>query len=355
VIPLPDGGSYIYKADQINIVVPSNPTSVGYLGCQSMVTVPVPPGATDSEISGLVSAVMRQVAEQQARCDGILIPLGPKSTWVNTRQIAICVDAPEMKLVGPLPAGVTFDISGLSVAAGVFVSKKSQADADLRAFQYVNNALSVVQCGWWNEEQNFVCPDSSVVTVPANTYFSQVSQDDANQQALTFAATQCTTGGIDWSMLAWSEADFGPGCGFTPSLATGAVFNSHQNPPGGSYTFVENVGQLYYTGSAGNCNLHLRFDISLNGVPVTNPPSDAWIIFVTLKDQDGNIIGGFNSDTTPGHSLLEGLGDGIHEFDFPFVVADAPAGMTYYMSCEVIGDWQVVGSQILCTGTFSNV
>ena len=330
VIPLPGGGYYVYKPDQITIVVPNNPTSIGYQGCQSMVSVPVPAGATDLEIAGLVSAVMREVAEQQAGCDGILIPVGPKSTWVNTRQIAICVDGPEMKLVGTLPAGVTFDISGLSVAAGIFTSKKSQQDADLRAFQYVNDALSVVQCGWWNEEQNFVCPDSSIVTVPANTYFSQVSQDAANADALAFAETQCTSGGR-WSHLLWQVPTLVGNASFVPDSAEDASFtcDAFVTTAAAPSALCENNATLDYNEAGFSSNLHIEFNWDIGASLIFYELS----LYIAVYDSLNNLISEplNESGSVP---LVPGPSMGSNSLDFPLVLPDS-AGDTYQIRVQV--------------------
>jgi hypothetical protein len=43
-----------------------------------------------------------------------------------------------------------------------------------------------------NSEVNFACPDdTTIINVPANTYFSTISQEDADAQAEAFAESEC--------------------------------------------------------------------------------------------------------------------------------------------------------------------
>jgi hypothetical protein len=105
------------------------------------------------------------------------------------------------------------------VAAGTVLSAVSVADANAQALL---QAQALLECQWGNTEQNVTCPDDSGVeaseaaspvyspTVAADTFFSTISQADANTQAQIFlagllecrycnevVAAKCVTGGSE--------------------------------------------------------------------------------------------------------------------------------------------------------------
>ena len=196
IVPAPGGGTYTVPPGTIVINVPPGATSVNYQGCQSTISLPIPSGSTPSAIQAIVNQVMQQAAAQLAICNAPDNPHSggpfPPVTFGNEVQNAFCTDTPGMDLVGDLPPGVTITFTQLSIAAGIFQSTLSVADANAAALAFLLDVLnSQVDCGWWNTEQSFICADSSVQVTPANTFFSTVSQDDADAQALAAAEAAC--------------------------------------------------------------------------------------------------------------------------------------------------------------------
>lgn len=203
------GGFYIVPPGTIVINVPPNPQFISYQGCKSMVNETVPPGATPAQILQIVSDVMNQVGAQLSLCNAPPSIGNPfvEGSFTNGPLTVGCGGGMLANLIGTLPAGVTFNINGLTIEGGLFSSSISQEDADNQASLLLDLLLeSDVQCGWWNAEQSFTCPDMSVKTVAADTIFSTVSQADADAQALAQAQGMCTTGcqpaidGVSWNI-----------------------------------------------------------------------------------------------------------------------------------------------------------
>ncbi len=200
-------GTYTLPPDSIVIVVPPGATNVSYQGCQNTVTRPVA-GLSQAEIASLIAEMMQLIARQQAICDGFYItPVSGLSA--NSAQTAHCSGGLQMKLVGTLPSGVSFTIDGLTVAPGLFTAS-SVALANSHALAYAQSLISrtpqIVQCGWYNEDTDFVCPGGNISHVPAGQFFSEISQDDANDLADNYAEAHCLpTSTIDWSQLFWGS------------------------------------------------------------------------------------------------------------------------------------------------------
>lgn len=258
VVPIPGGGSYELPEGSITIVVPPNPSLISYQGCQGTVSMEVVAGATPAQISSIVSQVMQQVAAQQAVCDNAIRP--DDVIYRNIRTSAGCDDGLEMNLIGTLPNGITFNHQGLIVAAGLFSSRVSQAAANLRAQQYVNSLVfgvhSIVQCGWWNDTQTYTCPNSTIKVVPEGTIFSLISQEDANQQALDLAISECSN---FWDDLLWRDPDLGTvRNGQTPTFspADGIKSASYENETSISQI---SISQQFSTS---------RVDYDVNGYPI---------------------------------------------------------------------------------------
>jgi hypothetical protein len=222
--PLYPGGYYYVQPGAITINVPPGATSVSHQGCQSTVTQAIPSGSTSSQIQAIAAQLMQAIAAQSAVCNApanphnpVPSPLPPVVFW-NQIAFVSCPNGLLMNLVGTLPPVVIFGIQGLSIVAGVFSSTVSQADADAKADAFLQSFIGgAVVCGWWNTEQSYTCDDSSVQTIPADTYFSTVSQADADAQALAAAMAECfdcggnptTIGGVAWSIdRSWDSNGF---------------------------------------------------------------------------------------------------------------------------------------------------
>lgn len=114
----------------------------------------------------------------------------PTTTYWNTLQsyTAYC------------PVGSTGDPVTRSIEANTYSSTESQAAADalaLAAAQAAAEAARVCTGVWWNTEQSFTAAcdigysgGPLTVTIPAGTYTSLVSQDDADNTAYLAAKSQ---------------------------------------------------------------------------------------------------------------------------------------------------------------------
>lgn len=185
--PITEGGSFF--------------SPLTYRGCQSLISVPIPVGSTFAQIQALVQGMLQQAAEQQAQCNAANAPNAhqPPSQFLNTQQSAPipCSDGGEFIITGTLPTGVTFDGNDLICATGIFSSNTSQDNANQRAEDFLASIFVQLQnngqgyCQWWNDEETVTCGDGSTQTVPAHTYSSTVSKQDANDQAIAAAQAEC--------------------------------------------------------------------------------------------------------------------------------------------------------------------
>jgi hypothetical protein len=115
-----------------------------------------------------------------------------------------------------LPQWITVDTVNNQIIGGPGMFRgETQADADAAAvagLQSICNNLDI-QCGFYNTVQTVTCGDSSTQTIPAGIYFSEVSQADANNQAIAQATAQCANPSCSGSDTG-SYIIFG----FTPTL-----------------------------------------------------------------------------------------------------------------------------------------
>lgn len=172
---------------------PQNGFDLSYQGCQSLVVVHVPAGATQSQIEALAQQLMQEVAAQQAVCDSESSPIPPPPTYKNDEISTACSGYSAVSIVGSptIPVGITYSDWKFTIASGIFTSDISKSVADSRALSFLLNFITTnvangnLQCGWTNIEQIVNCPCGvGEITVAAGTYFSSVSLADANQQAI---------------------------------------------------------------------------------------------------------------------------------------------------------------------------
>ncbi len=201
IVPAPGGGSYTVPPGTIVINLPPGSTSVNYQGCQSSISLPIPTGSSPAEIQAIVSQVMQQAAAQLAICNAPTNPHSggpfPPTVFSNIGIGINCPGGLAMKQISPLPGIVTLSGDSLFLDAGNFSSSVSESDANAMAQAFLESLIGTkVQCGYWNTEQSFTCPDTSVQTVPARTYFSTVSQAAADALALAAAEAACPSGNL---------------------------------------------------------------------------------------------------------------------------------------------------------------
>ena len=116
----------------------------------------------------------------------------PPTTYHNAQQVVQCPSGPHNN-----PATYPAHGDPVTVLAGVFSSNISQLNADTAAITAGTSCLSCQgPTTYYNAQQQVSCPGSAVinpatypangnpVTVPANLFTSQVSQQDADTQAI---------------------------------------------------------------------------------------------------------------------------------------------------------------------------
>jgi Family of unknown function (DUF5977) len=142
-------------------------------------TIVVTTNQADADAQALSLAL--QTAGQQLQC------VTPPTTYFNTAQsfTATCT-------------GGTGSPSSVSIPANTYSSIISQADANQQALNAAQSAAqAALQCSFTNTAQSYTatCPAGSTgspvtITVAAGTITSQLSQADANAQALASATNQ---------------------------------------------------------------------------------------------------------------------------------------------------------------------
>lgn len=166
----------------------------GGLGGGYSVTITIPAGTVTSNIS---SSDASQAALAQAKAQAqSLIGIHCTVTYLSTAQTYTASCTPPL-------VGTPVTVSN---PAGSHSSTVSQAAANalsLAAATAAANALLTCGSGFWNTVQSYtaVCqvvygpnwfgPNKTVI-IPANTYFSTISQPDANAIALNAAQNQAT-------------------------------------------------------------------------------------------------------------------------------------------------------------------
>lgn len=155
------------------------------------VTVTIPAGSVSSSVS-VAAANQIALTQAQAQANAQLNCIPGQQTWLNTPQtfVAQCTTS---EAGAPQPDGVPVTVT---IPAGTITSNVSQADADNQALTLAQQrAQSQLECTFWNKEQSFtaICPadhnNTVTKTVAAHTY-SASTQDQADQLALTDATNQ---------------------------------------------------------------------------------------------------------------------------------------------------------------------
>lgn len=117
---------------------------ISFQGCQSLISVSIPAGSTFAEMESLVQGMLNEAAQQQAQCNAPQVPQAAPA-YLN-QQVSVasgCTD-PALTISASLPAGITQSGNNLVCAAGVFSSNASQADANQRATEFVEDLLEAL-------------------------------------------------------------------------------------------------------------------------------------------------------------------------------------------------------------------
>lgn len=189
-------GTFLVPAGTIQMVLNDNPTTpLRLLGCQCEIVEDIT-GQTRDQIVTTAQAMVNEAASQFSACKN----QKPVSPFLNDLQLFNCPDG--KLLVGlinnpVLPTGITLFEGVLILAPGVISSTISVADANARGLQLLTDTFNnlVAQgkaaCGFYNAPQSFTCVGGGVKTIPAFSFFSLISQADADAQALAAAMLQC--------------------------------------------------------------------------------------------------------------------------------------------------------------------
>lgn len=237
-----------YPPGTWTIAIPPNPPA-GYVirlqGCLSLVTATIPTGATAAQIQAIANSVMRAVAQQQSQCDALTSapPPQPIPAFFNQQVVfvKVCPEDRGLVVTGSIPSWITLDEENFRlIGAAGFFGGTTQAAANAAAQGAINFiGASVLSCetGFWNVEQTVTCPVGETggpFTVPAHTYFSDIDQATADQEALDAAQAQadancfdCMGNPSDLSLLTWgqvitSDSAFGNGSRSSAISASGA-------------------------------------------------------------------------------------------------------------------------------------
>lgn len=263
------------------------------------------------------SYISQADADQQAQDDCLDQQLDPVTgcRWVNVEKTCDC--APDQQ-GGPF-----------TVPAGTYSSQLSQEDADAQAEADCEDQ-AIAGCYWSNDEVNCDCPSGEVggpFTVAAGLYTSQVSKEDANAQAEAACQQEvddvcyvpCSQTRVD--TLTWIHTG-GGGTG-SGSGGSGHVEIPNGAPSGSTLTsnIVSNT-----CGSVINLTAEFSGTLKMRDINNSRHTGSAQIIVVVNGSVISNPI--FNATTTYcGNNFCP-------VEDFPFSLSHSftvPAGQTFQL------------------------
>jgi hypothetical protein len=140
-----NGVTYTIPAGTFSLPITTDTAfPLSYQGCQSNVSVSVPPGSTIGQIQALAQSLLQQVASQQAQCNAAAsnpTPSRPKYTNTTQTVSSSCTTSP-LTISVSLPDGVSQNGNDLICAAGIFSSDISQSNANAAASDFLENLLN---------------------------------------------------------------------------------------------------------------------------------------------------------------------------------------------------------------------
>jgi len=324
-------GVYIVPRGTIQFVVSSNPISpLRLLGCLCEIVVDID-GMTSDQIAVVAQDMVNAAAVQFGQCRN----LNPAPPFFNGVETITCPGGILINLIGnpQLPAGVSLIAGQLVIQPGVVFSTASEADANQKALTLLQNTLANLMaqgkavCGFWNVEVTFTCPGGSpVIDIPAFMYFSQVSQADADAQALAAAEAQCSDSVCsDFGTIGDNKYGIS---GYNASMFTNNT-GSDCSPPAewdGIFVFFDDASKTWFAStSAVNvngqcaCPVQLEFDGCVDG-------HSQWFIHIV---GDGEIWQGFKqggNDPTGVYNQVSGSSPGPASLVVVLVAGTTGAG-----------------------------
>jgi hypothetical protein len=184
----------LYYNDTAQTATASCPA--GQTGSSTTSTVAV---ATVSSTVSVADANSQALQQAQAQAQAQLNCSGALMTYWNTPQsyTAQCTTTDPN---APAPTGNSVTVN---IPANTYSSNVSQADANQQALSAAQSQAESEMsgnCTWSNSPQSFTatCPSGQTgtpvtITIPAGQYTSTISQQDANNQALTAATNQANS------------------------------------------------------------------------------------------------------------------------------------------------------------------
>jgi hypothetical protein len=177
------------------------PTGVPFViqvpcGDGTYITKTLPANATNQEINTATQLALHEAAQCEAEViaepnPAIIAGGGGGGTYSNQPQEILCGDN-DLKFNGDFQFGGGIMLNSekvITIPGGLFFSNVSQAAADTKALETVQEAVDkaieeeTLECGYWNTLQELDC-GYEVRTAEAYTFFSDVSQLQADEDAL---------------------------------------------------------------------------------------------------------------------------------------------------------------------------
>ena len=141
-------------------------SNISFQGCQSLISIPVPPGSSFAQIQALVQSMLNQAAQQQAECNAQSARPSPPAVFLN-QQVSFTPSCDPFLMQGTVPRYITRNGNSVVLSAGIFSSSISQEDANKRATDSLANLINsqiadfVSYCG---------CADSNIVSSLSSSF-----------------------------------------------------------------------------------------------------------------------------------------------------------------------------------------
>lgn len=234
-----------------------------------------PAGTSTEVLQAALVEMLEECGQTTADNDGWSEPFIPNTPYVveygNTQQAWTCPTGQRIKQYStPVYQGVTIVGDVVYIAAGMFSSgtqagANAAALAQLETFAEAMINTGVIACGYYNAEVTVECQYGDPVTVPADMFFSTVSQQDADDQAQAFGESECSTACNDIvAAITWAAA---------PASMSGVVTDGgwvQIASASGTGTLTTNP---FNTAGGFSCNMVLSYTVTGGATQVRVYPS----------------------------------------------------------------------------------